>query len=271
MYKDKVCVITGASSGMGRSLALRYAAEGAHVAICDVASKPLATVAKECQQAGAASVIAPVVDVSSPEQVEGFAKEVMSEHPQGIDVLINNAGIAMLARIDEAPLEEIKRVIDINLMGVIHGTLSFLPGLKKAGGVLANTSSIFGHIGVAGNTAYCASKFGVRGFTESLWQEMEELGIHAISIHPGGVKTDIIRNARVFTETPANDLPERFDELAPTTADNAAEAIYNAIKKRAKRLVIGVDGKIVVNAARLFPLSYSKVLGFFGILGSNQD
>ena len=268
-YKDKGIVITGAGSGMGLELAKFYAALGAHLEISDIDEASVAETTKLCKKLGAASVRHCKLDVSNEEEFTAYAADVRT-NLKSIDVVINNAGMAQIARFDEVTLDQYKRVMNVNFYGVLHGSFLFLSDLQKTKGRLVNTSSIFGMIGVAGNSAYCASKFAVKGLNESLWAEAEELGISVTSVHPGGIKTNIVAKAQLIGKDIPNDIAEQFDELAKTTSESAAKQIAQAADARRKRLVIGADGKFVVLAQQLFPKQYHRILGFLGAIGGNN-
>ena len=257
-YKDKVVAITGAGSGMGRSLAIRFGQDGAQLALVDLDEKTLKETVKQAKQAGATKVLSQKLDVSDREAVLAWAEKVQSELGPA-DVLINNAGIAYVADFETQDLEYFERVMNVNFWGVVWGSRAFLPQLRKTGGSLINTSSVFGLVGARNTSAYCAAKFAVRGLSETLWQELQDAGVHVGSVHPGGIKTNIVANARVDQQT-NEDLSKQFDELAPTTSDQAAEIIYTGIHKRKKRIMVGKDAKMLQWIVRLFPTRYASMI-----------
>jgi len=260
----KVVVITGAASGMGKELALQYAAQGYSLALADLSIDSLMPVKQEAERLGAAEIVCEAVDVASESQVNQFAERVSSTFDR-VDVVINNAGITRMGTFEGSSPEAFRQIIDVNFWGVVYGSRAFLPALKKSAGTLTNISSLFGLIGVPGQTAYCASKFAVRGFTESLRQEVQEFGVHVACVHPGGIRTNIARNA-VFDEQ--NDTREQAIERIESKAlvmpaSKAAGIIRNGIAKRKSRILIGRDAKTLDYIARLFPVFYTRLLSKF--------
>jgi NAD(P)-dependent dehydrogenase (short-subunit alcohol dehydrogenase family) len=259
---EGVAVITGAGSGMGRCLAKQLAAMGSSLAISDVNEKALAETAGALG-ATKGKVTQHVVNVANEGQMKGFAEEVAGKHGRAT-ALFNNAGVALLGNFEELALDDIRWLMDINFWGVIYGMYYFLPILKKEKRAhIVNTSSIFGLVGAVGQTAYCASKFAVRGFTESLGHEMGGTNIFVTSVHPGGIKTDIARHARPGAKAGASlykDSVSRFDRVAITTAEAAAARILRAVEKYEPRVLIGSDCKQVDIIQRLKPAGYWKYL-----------
>ena len=259
---ESVAVITGAGSGMGRCLAQQLAAKGSSLAISDVNEKALAeTAAKLGSTKG--KVTQHVVNVADEARVKAFADEVAEQHGRAT-ALFNNAGVALLGNFEELSLDDIRWLMDINFWGVIYGMYYFLPILKKEKRAhIVNTSSIFGLVGAVGQTAYCASKFAVRGFTESLRHEMEGTNIFVTSVHPGGIKTDIARHAKPGAKAGTSlykDSVSRFDRVAITTPEAAAERILKAVEKYEPRVIIGPDCRQVDILQRLKPAGYWKYL-----------
>jgi NAD(P)-dependent dehydrogenase (short-subunit alcohol dehydrogenase family) len=259
---EGVAVITGAGSGMGRSLAQQLAGMGASLAISDVDEKGLAeTVALLGSPKG--KVTQHIANVADEGRVKAFADEVAAQHGRAT-VLFNNAGVALLGNFDELSIEDIHWLMDINFWGVIYGVFYFMPLLKKERRAhIVNTSSVFGLVGVVGQTAYCASKFAVRGFTESLRHELEGTNIFVTSVHPGGIKTAIAKRARPGARAAANlykDSVSRFDRVAITTAEDAAARILKGVEKYEPRVLIGSDCRQVDILQRLRPAGYWKQL-----------
>ncbi len=259
---EGVAVITGAGSGMGRCLAQQLAAAGSSLALSDVNEKGLAeTVALLGSPRG--KVTQHVVNVAEEARVKVFAEEVAAQHGRAT-VVFNNAGVALLGKFDELSLEDIRWLMDINFWGVIYGMYYFMPLLKKEKRAhIVNTSSVFGLVGVVGQTAYCASKFAVRGFTESLRHELEGTNIFVSSVHPGGIKTRIAKHARPGARASANLHPDsvsRFDRVAITTAEDAAARILKGVEKYEPRILIGSDCRQVDILQRLRPVGYWKSL-----------
>jgi NAD(P)-dependent dehydrogenase (short-subunit alcohol dehydrogenase family) len=259
---EGVAVITGAGSGMGRCLAQQLAGMGASLAISDVNEKGLAETAASLGGAKG-KVTTHVVNVADEGRVKAFAEEVAAQHGRAT-ALFNNAGVALLGNFEEVSVEDMRWLIDINFWGVVYGTHYFLPILKKEKRAhIVNTSSVFGLVGVVGQTAYCASKFAVRGFTESLRHELEGTNIFVTSVHPGGIKTDIARHARPGTKAGANlykDSVARFDRVAMTTSEDAAARILQGVEKYEPRVLIGGDCKFVDILQRVRPAGYWKTL-----------
>ena len=266
-FKDKVVVITGAGSGMGRELALQFAGKGAKIAINDWNHDTLNETLAMVKEKGGEG-IARRFDVSDKKAVYAFAKEVVSYFGH-VDVVINNAGFTLPARsIEHTEYEDFEKVIGVNMWGVIYGSKAFLPHLKKRPeGVLMNTSSVFGIFGFPTQGPYCTSKFAVRGFTETLRQEMEAEGtknVQICCIHPGGIKTGIVANIdhskSSLTKEEIEEGKKMFDDNAPTTAADAAAQIIRAIEKESPKLLIGRDARIMDFITRLFPTKYGKYL-----------
>lgn len=247
---------------MGRCLAQQLAAKGSGLAISDVNEKALAeTVSLLGSPKG--KVTQHIVNVADEARVKAFAEEVAVQHGRAT-VLFNNAGVALLGNFEELSIDDIRWLMDINFWGVIYGTHYFLPLLKKEKRAhIVNTSSIFGLVGAVGQTAYCASKFAVRGFTESLRHEMEGTNIFVTSVHPGGIRTPIAKHARPGARASASLHTEsvaRFDRVAITTPEAAAARILEGVEKRQGRVLIGSDCKTVDILQRLRPAGYWKTL-----------
>jgi len=261
-FSEGVAVITGAGSGMGRCLAQQLAAKGSSLALSDVNEKALAeTLSLLGSPKG--KVTQHIVNVAEEKRVSAFADEVAAQHGRAT-MLFNNAGVALLGNFEELSMDDIRWLIDINFWGVIYGTHYFLPLLKKEKRAhIVNTSSIFGLVGAVGQTAYCASKFAVRGFTESLRHEMEGTNIFVTTVHPGGIKTRIAKHARPGAKAAATlhqDSVLRFDRVAITTPEDAAARILKGVEKCEGRVLIGSDCKTVDILQRLRPAGYWKQL-----------
>lgn len=261
--KNSVAVITGAASGIGRALAVRVAREGvAGTAISDVNETGLNETAEIIRNVGG-NVSAHVVDVSKLDEVRKFADDVIEKHGR-VTHLVNNAGVGLLGRFDQISIEDFEWLMGINFWGVVYGCKVFLPHLIKENDAhIVNISSVFGLIAPEEQTAYCASKFAVRGFTESLRHELEDTNVTVTSVHPGGVLTNIVRNSRIGEGTPAewkDQGTKLFDRVAKTTPESAAEDIIQAIKTKNPRLLIGKDARAISHLSRLFPKSYLRII-----------
>jgi NADP-dependent 3-hydroxy acid dehydrogenase YdfG len=263
--QDKVVVITGAGSGIGRALAVACAKRGAYLALADWNEDGV----KETQSmAGANKSLVRKLDVRSEEGFNAFAKDVEKELG-GANVIVNNAGVSLSDTIGSMKRTDFEWLMDINFWGVVRGTEAFLPQLmKKDDAHVVNISSVFGIISVPSQSAYNASKFAVRGFTEALRQEMYEAGapVHVTCVHPGGVKTNIVRNGRHVKDqhgasTDMETLARTFEKMARTTPEQAAEIILKGVLTNAPRVLVGGDAKVIDLVQRLFPGTYPRVLG----------
>jgi len=260
-FRDRVVVITGAASGIGRALARAFATEGSRLALADVDAAGLAETAK---LAGAKECLTEIVDVSDRTAVERFADQVRSRFGVA-HVVINNAGVALSQTLAETRYEDFQWIMGINFWGVVHGTQAFLPLLRAADeAVVVNVSSVFGLIAFPTQGAYNASKFAVRGFTEALRHECEGTSIRAICVHPGGIRTSILKNARFYSDAFGHNDHARsmaeFEQIARTTPERAAEKIVVGIRKRKLRILIGPDAYVIDLMQRLLPARYMKVV-----------
>ncbi|WP_205695607.1 SDR family oxidoreductase [Conexibacter sp. SYSU D00693] len=258
----KVCVVTGAASGIGRALALGLARRGARVALSDVDEAGLAATA---QQVGG-DVHTQRLDVSDRDAVVAYATTV-AEHFGVVHQVYNNAGIAFSRSVLESEFEDWERVLGINLWGVIHGTKAFLPHLVASGdGHVINISSLNGILAQPEMSHYCASKFAVRGFTESLRMEALAAGhrLGVTVVHPGGIKTAIADNAFARAKelglpvTEADERRRRYynDKLLKMDAGQAAETIIAGVEANKGRVMVGNDAKALDGLVRLVPSRY---------------
>ncbi len=263
-FKGRVCVITGAASGIGRALAIELARKRAHLALADRNTSALEeTLALLGKNAG--NVTLHELDVSDEAAVNHFAVDVVGSHGK-VDIVINNAGVALFGTIAELTTDEMKWLFDINFWGTVYGTRAFLPTLiAQPEASIVNISSIFGIYAPPGQSAYAASKFAVRGFSESLRGELADTNVHVCTVHPGGIATAIARSARVATSVDperAAKMTARFEEsFLTTTPEVAAAEILRGIRKNKNRVLIGSDAKKIDIAARLFPETITKRLG----------
>ena len=203
-----------------------------------------------------------LVDTSCRTSIEKLAVEI--EHHKGcLDILINNAGVGLGATFEEMKLEDFKWLMNINFWGVVYGCKIFLPLVRRAEhGHIINISSVFGMISLPTVSAYNASKFAVRGFTESLRQELEDSSVHVCCVHPGGIDTNIAVNSRGTAHgLSKEERAEEFKKVAKTSAESAATQILRAIEKKKKRLLIGKDAYFISILSRLFPVIYPRILG----------
>lgn len=265
-FKNRVAAITGAGSGIGRELALQLAAQGCHVALCDVDMAALHETAALASGSGVLITQA-VVDVSDRDAVDAWAHEVARDHGQ-INLVFNNAGVGLGASVDGMRYEDFEWLMNINFWGVVHGTKSFLPHLKVAGeGHIVNVSSAFGLIAAPSQSAYNAAKFAVRGFTESLRMELdlEQCGVSATSVHPGGIRTNIAKSSRLDPSIEQLGIDHatakaKFEKTFITRADRAAHIILDAVKSNQRRVLVGPDARFIDGMARLFPSYYQRLV-----------
>ncbi len=255
-------VISGAASGIGRGLARRLSAHGCAVALTDIDHKGL----KETEASLRGPALARTLDVADAAALISFAAEVKEWMPSRLSAVFNNAGVATAGPVSEMLPEDHDWLMSINLGGVINGTRAFLPLLMaQDDGVIVNTSSVYGLLAVPFHSAYCASKFAVRGYTDSLRQELRGTGVHAVTVHPGGIRTNIVRNARFRTDPEGKgrtlaELAEEFDAMAMTTPDKAAEVIHKGVEAGKSRILVGPDAYFIDALARIAPTRYFDVL-----------
>jgi NAD(P)-dependent dehydrogenase (short-subunit alcohol dehydrogenase family) len=259
--KGKVAVVTGAGSGIGRALAYDLARRGATLAISDVDLKGLAETAKHLRVIGA-RVHEQRLDVTDRAAVLAYADIVAAEFGT-VNIVINNAGIAFSGDVEEMTFEQIERVMDVDFWGVVNGTKAFLPYLIASGeGHVINISSLFGLLSMPSQSAYNAAKFAVRGFTESLRQEMILAGhpVEVTCVHPGGIKTAIARNSGAVEGKDVAKLAEFFDaKLAKTSPESAAKSILRAVIGNRPRAVVGLDAKVLDVLIRIVGARYQRL------------
>ena len=261
----RTAFISGAASGIGRAVAQRLARHGCPVAICDQDEDGLAQTA----EAIGGPVLSRVLDVRDRQAQLAFAAEVADWAPAPLGMVFNNAGVSAIQTVAEGSIEDDEWVTDINYGGVVNGTRAFLPILQRQdSGVIVNVSSVFGLVGFPGQSAYCASKFAVRGFTDALRQELTiaRSGVRACVVHPGGVKTNVVRNARFHSHPLGREMTrdaavEEFDGLAVTTPEKAAKIIHQGVAAGRSRVLVGPDAYVFDALARVTPTHYYRVVG----------
>ncbi|RZQ60631.1 SDR family NAD(P)-dependent oxidoreductase [Amycolatopsis suaedae] len=259
-FTGRVAVVTGAGSGIGRALARDLAARGAELALSDVDGDRLGTVVDECAGLGA-TARGYVLDVSDRAAVLAHADQVAGDFGR-VELVVNNAGVTLSGKITEAEWADLDWIVGINFWGVVHGSKAFLPHLIAADeAYLVNVSSMFGLIGVPGQAAYSATKFGVRGFTEALRQEMLAGGhrVGVSSVHPGCVRTNIVRDARGIPDAERAESARAFDRIAGTTAERAASTILRGVQRRKPKILVGGDARVVDLLPRLFGAGYQRL------------
>lgn len=262
-FAGKVAVVTGAGSGIGQALAVELARSGAKVAISDVDLEGLAETEARLKAIGA-EVKADRLDVTEREAFLAYA-DAVREHFGKVNQIYNNAGIAFTGDVEVSQFKDIERVMDVDFWGVVNGTKAFLPHLIASGdGHVINISSVFGLFAVPGQAAYNSAKFAVRGFTEALRQEMMAAGhpVAVTTVHPGGIKTAIARNATAAEGLDPEQLAKLFDKrLAKTSPQRAAEVILDAVRKKRARVLVGTDAKLLDVMVRVAGPYYQQLFG----------
>jgi len=255
-------MITGAASGIGRSLAQRLSRSGSPVAIADIDEAGLQVTAKSLP----GPALVRVLDVRDAADQHRFAAEVREWLPAPLAAVFNNAGVAVTASVRDGDPGDDEWLRQINFDGVVNGTRAFLPILmQQNSGVIVNTSSVYGLLGMPYQSAYCASKFAVRGFTDSLRQELRGTGVSAVTVHPGGITTNIARNARIRKDPEGlgrshEQMAAQFEAITMTTPDKAAEIICRGVERGKARILVGPDAYVFDALARVAPTHYYDVM-----------
>jgi NADP-dependent 3-hydroxy acid dehydrogenase YdfG len=257
-------MITGAASGIGRALAQHLSRTGSPVAIADIDDAGL----KETAESLSGTSLVRVLDVRDADDQRRFADEVRAWLTAPLAAVFNNAGVAVASSVLDAVPDDDEWLRRINFDGVVNGTRAFLPILvEQNDGVVVNTSSVFGLLGIPYQSAYCASKFAVRGFTDALRQELRGTGVAAVTVHPGGVTTNIARNARVRKDPEGrgrsqDQLAAEFEAVTMTSPEKAAEIIVRGVERGKSRILVGPDAYLFDALARIAPTRYYDVLAF---------
>ena len=260
-------MITGAASGIGRSLARHLSRLGSPTAIADIDEAGL----KDTARSLPGPVLIRVLDVRDAADQHRFADEVREWLPTlagqaPLAAVFNNAGVAVASSVLDADPGDDEWLRQINFDGVVNGTRAFLPILvEQDDGVIVNTSSVFGLVGMPYQSAYCASKFAVRGYTDALRQELRGTGVRAVTVHPGGIRTNIARSARVRTDPTGQgrtreQMAAEFEALLRTTPDKAAEIICRGVDRGKARILVGPDAYVFDTLARVAPTHYYDVM-----------
>ena len=261
-FRGKVAVVTGAGSGIGRALAVDLAGRGARLAVSDIDSHGLAETVRQVEALGA-EVRSDHLDVGERAAVFAYADAVV-EHFGVVNIVFNNAGISFSGEVEVSEFKDMERIMDIDFWGVVNGTKAFLPHLVASGdGHVVNTSSLFGLLAMPSQSAYNAAKFAVRGFTESLRQEMiiAKRPVKVSCVHPGGIKTNIVRNGTAAAGTDNVAVAELCDaKLAKTTATEAARVILRGVEKGHARILVGADAKALDALVRLTGSGYQRIV-----------
>lgn len=255
-------MITGAASGIGRSLAQLLSRRGSPVAIADIDENGL----KQTAASLSGPVYTRVLDVSDAAEQLAFAAEVRDWLTAPLAAVFNNAGVALSSSVLDAIPDDDEWLRRINFDGVVNGTRAFLPLLVEHDkGVIVNTSSVFGLAGMPNQSAYCAAKFAVRGFTDALRQELRGTGVSAVNVHPGGITTNIARNARIRKDPEGrgrsrDEMAAEFEAVTMTSPDKAAEIICRGVERGKARILVGPDAYLFDALTRITPTHYYDVI-----------
>ncbi|EOR02635.1 SDR family NAD(P)-dependent oxidoreductase [Acinetobacter tandoii] len=264
-FNNKVAAVTGAGSGIGQQLALLLAKQGCHLSLSDINEQGLAKTVELLKDSNV-RVTTKKLDVSDREAMRAWAEETVQNHGS-VNMIFNNAGVALGSTVEGASYDELEWIVGINFWGVVYGTKEFLPLIKQTGdGHIINISSLFGLTAQPTQSAYNATKFAVRGFTESLRQELdiENCGVSALCVHPGGIRTNIANDARMNDSLRSLGMnPEKsartFNKLLRILPEEAARQILAAVQKDKRRVLIGNDAKSLDLIQRILPTGYQKV------------
>ena len=259
----RVVVITGAGSGIGRALARQFADAGARLALSDIDAAALAQTLELLPSTTEARGYP--LDVAARDAVVAHADQVRADFG-AVHVLVNNAGVSLLGSFEHLSIEEIEWQLGINLWGVVYASKAFLPGLlAQRGGCIVNIGSAFGFVAMPTQSAYCMSKFAVRALSECLWAELEGSGVEVVSVHPGGVRTNLSRLARhaALADATEDRVAALAQRVLVTPPERVAEAIVDGLRRGRRRIVVGHLGRTLFWLPRLFPDHYHRVIGWF--------
>src|SRR3954447_6223957 len=259
---NRTAVVTGAAAGIGRAISLSLARRGCHLALADVNETGLADTAQMAAATGVRITRHPL-DVADRAAVAAFPAAVAEAHP-GVDLLVNNAGVALCGTFEEVSEEDFEWLFAINFWGVVRLTRAFLPMLKASDDArIVNLSSVYGLVAPPGQTAYAASKFAVRGFSIALGHELKETTIGVTVVHPGGVATSIADNARVPKDKPEDEVArgrEEMNRVLKLPPETAGEIIVRGVERRQARVLVGSDAKVISVIERVVPVSSGRIL-----------
>ncbi len=275
-FTGRVAAVTGAASGIGRALAQELARDGAHLALADIDGAGLAETVTRCAAHGT-TVTGQQLDVADRAAVYNWADRVASDHGR-INLIVNNAGVALGATVESMSYDDFEWLMAIDFWGVVYGTKAFLPHLKASGqGHVVNVSSVFGLVSVPSQSAYNAAKFAVRGFSDTLRMELEMEGapVSVTTIHPGGIKTNIAKNARMdpsvaLLSPDPESAQADFERMFITSPEKAARQILTAVRRNRRRALIGPDAKVIDLVSRLPATVYQHALVHGARLGRHR-
>ena len=265
----EAAAVTGAASGIGRALAIELSARGCDLALADRDEAGLQEIAAELARTTSRKISVHRVDIGERSEIAAFAAAAIAAHPS-LNILVNNAGVALLGQFNEIDQAEIEWLFNINFWGVVHSTRAFLSHLAtRPEAHIVNVSSIYGIIAPPGQTAYSSAKFAVRGFSEALRHELQAASspVRLSVVHPGGVSTNIVRNMRMGAGVTDNERRalaiEWFDQIARTTPKDAALRIIRGIENNEPRILIGGDARFMDLLQRLRPATYWRVMAWW--------
>ena len=260
IFNGMVVAITGASSGLGRALAVEFYKKGARLAISDIAEDGLEETGNIIKGSDE-TVKKYLVDVSDVDQVREYAQSVVNDFGC-VDIIVNNAGVGILGLIKNTPYEEFEWIINTNLWGVIYGTKEFLPYLlDRPRAYIINISSAAGICGAYTLGAYCTTKFAVRGFTESLTQELSNTNVKSVLVMPDFFRTNVFRNGKCFlNKATKEEIVQAYDDELTVTASEVAKSILKGVEKGKQRMILGKMGNNMDKMVRLFPNYHRKII-----------
>jgi short-subunit dehydrogenase len=264
--KDKIVIITGASSGIGKALAAEMASRGAHLVLGARQYEVLAQIASELSAAYGVKVIAVKCDVAVEQDCSNLIRETLTHFNQ-IDVLINNAGISMRALFNDVDLNVLKRLMDVNFWGTVYCTKYALPALLKSRGSVVGVSSIAGYKGLPGRTGYSATKFAMNGFLDALRVENLKTGLHVLTACPGFTASNIRNTA--LAKDGSQQGESTLDEAKMMTSEEVARHIANAVEKRSRTLILTGQGKLTVAISKFLPAMLDKMV--FNVIAKEKD
>lgn len=260
-FHDHVSVITGAASGIGRALAIHLARSGCHLALVDVQGDRLQELADQLNVLGR-RITLHVVDVADHDHMRSLPDGVLQQHNR-VDIVVNNAGVSLAGPFEQYSQTDLEWILHTNLWGTIYTCRYFLPILRQQNtGYLVNMASDFGLIGMPGKTAYCTTKFAIRGLSEALRAELYGSGIHVSCVYPGPVDTALIRSSRAL-DMHKRDLEVKFVAQRGISVDHVAQRIIKGIQRKQARILIGRDTYLIDIMSRLAPALTQSLIGRF--------